>query len=188
MKWTLFCGKPNVVAHRTHTFMIKQVQIRQLMLLQIQPEAVGSGSLIGSLRSSQSYWGEWQNLPTSAGPCCGRDQENVVRGRGVMACAAAPWQRLWPVGWRADMSSGAGACVWGGVFVFTGQLCMFCTAVFGVLAPEHFRALSGGKRLFWWGYKSSWCFMTWQTGDQVSQFLQNKVSFPSGQVTTKLWV
>lgn len=71
----------------------------------------------------------------------------------------------------------------GDVLVLAGQLCMFCTALFGVLVSEHFRALSGEKRPFWWGYKSSWCFMTWQMEGQVSQFLQNRLSFPSGLVT-----
>lgn len=77
-------SKLNFAAHRTHTLMMKQVQIRQLMLLQGLSRVIGSESCAGfslCLRAtSQSYQDEWQNLTARTGPSCVLDQESMVHG------------------------------------------------------------------------------------------------------------
>lgn len=53
IRWAQVYQKLNFVFCRTQRFMIKQVQIRQLMLLQVQSGVIGPGSRAGS---SSSLW------------------------------------------------------------------------------------------------------------------------------------
>lgn len=138
-------SKLNFAAHRTHTLMMKQVQIRQLMLLQGQSRVIGSESCAGlSLclwATSQSYQDEWQNLTARTGPSCVLDQESMVHGDTCCCSPSSICDRQLKKGCRVPLD-------WHMCMV-VGLTGVLCTAECGVEVSECFWALSGGKVPFW---------------------------------------
>lgn len=124
--WAQVCQKLDFVFHRTWRFMIKQVQIRQLMLLQIQSGVIVPGSHAGS---RSCLWAIGTSKPYRVAKpkskcwpllCLGLGECGWGTGCGVVACAAAH-----PVSSRAGIL-GWSVCMAGVLCVLANQGALCC--------------------------------------------------------------